>query len=80
MLNLWRETDSATLSFRLQILLACIFLAYIVGQYVQAWYRLRHIKGPFFASITTLWLLKKSMSGRVWLDFARVYEKYGGSL
>ena len=43
----------------------------------QSWYRLRHFKGPFIASLTRLWLVRCITGGRMHLDFQEVNQKYG---
>jgi hypothetical protein len=42
-----------------------------------AWYRLRHIKGPFLASFSKLWLIRTVSSGNMHWEYAKVCQKYG---
>ena len=58
-----------------------LILVFTVGAFlVQAfhsWYRLRHFKGPFLASLTRLWLVRHAAGGRMHLEFQEVNQKYG---
>lgn len=55
-----------------------VFLAALVAADVyRSWYRLRHIKGPFSASLSKLWLIRRTAGGRMHLDFRDVCQKYG---
>ncbi|TGJ81716.1 hypothetical protein E0Z10_g7051 [Xylaria hypoxylon] len=42
-----------------------------------SWQRLRHIPGPFLASISSLWMVKKSLSGTFHQHLHHVAEVYG---
>lgn len=46
-------------------------------QSFRSWYRLRHFKGPLFASLSRFWLARHVAGGTMHLDFQRVNEKYG---
>lgn len=63
------------------ILLPCVALALVaLGIYeFRSWYRLRHIPGPFLASISGAWMVKKALSGRFHEHLKEVSEKYGMS-
>jgi hypothetical protein len=52
-------------------------VALLVGQSVYAWYRLRHIKGPWHAGWSRLWLINSVASGNMHWKYAQVCEKYG---
>jgi hypothetical protein len=52
-------------------------VALLVGQSVCAWYRLRHIKGPWHAGWSQLWLINSVASGNMHWKYAQVCEKYG---
>jgi hypothetical protein len=41
------------------------------------YYRLRHIKGPFLASISKWWLIQTVSGTQAYLDFWDVNERYG---
>lgn len=57
-----------------------VILTYFVLQRVRVWYRLRHIKGPFWAAFTDFWLISSQWSGRNYLELAKVCDKYGQCL
>lgn len=57
--------------------LIVLSISLIIAQYFYTWYHLRHIKGPFLASLSKLWLIRKVSGGRMHLDFQEVCEKYG---
>lgn len=44
---------------------------------IYAWYRLRHIKGPFWAAFSRWWLVRHVSGGTMHLDLYEVNEKYG---
>jgi hypothetical protein len=52
-------------------------VALLVGQSIYAWYRLRHIKGPWHAGWSQLWLIDSVASGNMHWKYAQVCEKYG---
>jgi hypothetical protein len=52
-------------------------IVYTAVQRIRGWYRLRHIKGPVWAAFTDFWLIKSTWSGRMYLELARVCDKYG---
>ena len=58
------------------LILVCFTGLYIL-QTFRTWYRLRHFKGPIFASLSRLWLARHVAGGRMHLDFQEVNEKYG---
>lgn len=41
------------------------------------WYRLSHIKGPFWASFSSLWILNVVLGGSSPTIFKEVTDKYG---
>lgn len=53
-----------------------IFLWYAISTAVS-WYRLRHIPGPFLASISNLWMIRASISTRLSDVFEEVGRDYG---
>lgn len=62
--------------------LSVFFIAlfsYIVGSTFYNWYRLRHIKGPWLASVSKSWLVWCTLAGNFHQDFSDVCEKYGTS-
>jgi hypothetical protein len=62
-----------------QVALGAAFLTllwYIVRS-VQAWYKLRHIQGPFLASFSYVWGTSVAFTGRIDRIFGAEQEKYG---
>lgn len=57
--------------------LPSIAAAFLIGQYFWGWFRLRHIKGPLWASVTDLWLIRKTWRGETFEELSRVCEAYG---
>lgn len=53
-----------------------LFTAAILHR-IYIWYRLSHVPGPKWASVSKLWLLRTLARGRVGMDYADVCEKYG---
>jgi hypothetical protein len=52
-------------------------LGLIAAHTFYSWHRLRHIKGPFLASISKLWLARAVSGGKMHLEFAAACQKYG---
>ncbi|KAK0654821.1 cytochrome P450 [Cercophora newfieldiana] len=52
------------------------FLLYYVASSFAAWYRLRHIPGPFLASFSYLWLMRNNFLGISSTQLVRI-KKYG---
>lgn len=50
---------------------------FLVVHHARLWYSLRHVPGPFLASISDLWMLRVTLSGHMWREFGGVCEKYG---
>jgi hypothetical protein len=42
-----------------------------------SWYRMRHIPGPFLASVSVYWMLKKAFGGNYHVDLHNLALKYG---
>jgi hypothetical protein len=57
-----------------------LVLVSLVGLFLlqkfRDWYRLRHFKGPFVASLSRLWLTRCVAGGTMHLDFLDVNRKY----
>ena len=65
-------------NWKLLVSTILVLIVILVGvQTFQAWYRLRHIKGPFLASFSKLWLIRTVSSGNMHWEFQRVCQKYG---
>jgi hypothetical protein len=51
--------------------------AALIARTFQSWYRLRHIPGPFAASLSIWWLLSRTVAGRSDRDLQEACGKYG---
>lgn len=49
----------------------------IVTSYAKTWYRLRQFHGPWFASISYLWVAAVAVSGRMNFKYTEINRKYG---
>ncbi|KAI1104502.1 cytochrome P450 [Jackrogersella minutella] len=56
--------------------LAGLFIVWYATTAFKAWYRLRHIPGPFLASFSYLWMMKSILLGTLDKDFSEL-RKYG---
>ncbi|KAI2778425.1 cytochrome P450 monooxygenase [Daldinia loculata] len=56
--------------------LASLLSLWFIITTTMAWYRLRHIPGPFFASLSHLWVAKSILFGTLQKDFSGL-PKYG---
>lgn len=64
-------------SINLYILLPFLALTYLTVTTFLSWYRLRHIPGPFLASLSYLWIARIAAGGRqfwVYRDMPRQYQ------
>jgi hypothetical protein len=61
-----------------QLLLALILLE--VGRRFYSWYRLSHIPGPKYASVSRLWMIRHTLSGKLNLALKDATDKYGSIL
>jgi hypothetical protein len=52
-------------------------IAILAIKWFHSWYRLRHIPGPFLASLSIVWLLRRTVAGRLDLDLQEVSREYG---
>lgn len=59
------------------LLIGAAILAWYLGSSIVAWYRLRHIPGPFWASVSNLWIIRTASSGRGASIFEEMGRKYG---
>ncbi|KAL2108140.1 hypothetical protein VUR80DRAFT_4184 [Thermomyces stellatus] len=53
-----------------------LVILYVISS-ILSWYRLRHIKGPFLASFSYLWIMCSTATGRQSEQFRAVIDKYG---
>ena len=58
-------------------LLTCVALLLVVLQLSRTWFRLRHIPGPFFASVTNFQRVQWVTTKRAHLILQDMHEKYG---
>lgn len=59
--------------------IGCLTLWYITSSII-AWYRLRHISGPFLASFSYLWIARVTNSGKQYEIYRDLYKDYDSSL
>jgi hypothetical protein len=57
--------------------LIVLLLGYVGMDMFRSWHRLSHIKGPFSAGFSKIWLVRKVLTGRMHFEFAEVSQKYG---
>ena len=53
--------------------LICIYVAYSIA----SWYRLSHVPGPFWATLTKFWLIREAFLGRQPTTLKDVTNQYG---
>lgn len=75
MMSEHRKLDMA-FPFVLWVVLHVTFVYYALN-IVHSWYRLRTVPGPFFASISYLWILWKASSGQSADLYPELGKKYG---
>ncbi|KAK4160369.1 putative cytochrome P450 E-class, group I [Cladorrhinum sp. PSN259] len=56
---------------------AGLLLAYLLVAQVAAFRRLQHIPGPAWAGRTSLWLIRRQLSGQLHRDLSELSKKYG---
>ncbi|CZR54663.1 related to pisatin demethylase (cytochrome P450) [Phialocephala subalpina] len=70
--------NNAVVGWKTLLLSTLSLLAILaVAQIFSAWYRLRHIKGPWSAGFSKLWLLRHVGGPTMHTDLAEVCSKYG---
>ncbi|PVH79035.1 pisatin demethylase [Cadophora sp. DSE1049] len=65
--------NAATIAASLVFLGLLLFIT----ERFRAWYRLRHVRGPFWAGFSKLWLIRAVSSGNMHWEFANVNRRYG---
>lgn len=71
------QIDLETIAFRSLVVLGIsIFLGFVVST-VVSWYRLRHIPGPWLASVSNIWIIRAATSERLNLVFEETGKAYG---
>lgn len=58
-------------------IVAGIVASVFVGGRFRSWYRLRHIKGPFWATMTDFWLIRRTYKGEIYSHLGQVCKDYG---
>ncbi|KAG4274462.1 hypothetical protein FPRO04_09420 [Fusarium proliferatum] len=56
---------------------ALAIIAWYIVSSIMAWYRLRHIPGPFLAKFSYLWLARLALSGKQYQAHLELNKKYG---
>lgn len=57
--------------------LPCVLLAWLIVSSFISWRRLRHVPGPFIASLTYLWVGMANYGGRTYWIWRDLHKKYG---
>ncbi|KAI9150680.1 Cytochrome P450 monooxygenase ABA1 [Paramyrothecium foliicola] len=71
-MELWQYASLLTLRN-----VGAVLVGLLLASYVKAWYRLRHIKGPFLASFSYLWIFRATAAEEQYDRYGAVFEKYG---
>jgi hypothetical protein len=58
-------------------IVAGVVASLFVGSRVRSWYRLRHIKGPFWAVLSDFWLIRRTYRGEIYSHLGMVCKEYG---
>lgn len=69
--------DLETLAFRSLLALGTSIFLGIAVSTVVSWYRLRHIPGPWLASVSNIWIIRAATSKRLSEAFEEVGRSYG---
>jgi len=62
---------------RLGVAAVLVLLSFWVARSARSWYRLRHVPGPAFASVSTAWMLRKLSTGQFHEHMCKVSDQYG---
>ncbi|KAK5657248.1 hypothetical protein OQA88_3307 [Cercophora sp. LCS_1] len=62
---------------RLAITISSIFILTLIIREFQSWYRLRHVPGPFWNSLTNLPLARLAGKGRISFELDEIQTEYG---
>ncbi|KAI1081221.1 cytochrome P450 [Whalleya microplaca] len=71
------QLDGVLSSSLLVPILAGLFGLGVLYSYISAWYRLRHVDGPWLASWTYLYMLRITLSHRQSARYRAINQKYG---
>jgi hypothetical protein len=69
----WRSLSSLALITGIASTATVLFVA----DTVRTWYRLSHVPGPFWASISKFWMVRQSLKGQQPYAIQELNEKYG---
>lgn len=72
-------TVSGVVGSKSLYLIPFTLLVLFVVSRVKAWWRLRHFKGPWLASFSSLPMAKIAMSGKMYATYTEINKKYGNS-
>lgn len=48
-----------------------------LADWLRVWYRLSHVPGPFWASLSKYWMVRESLKGQQPYAIQKANEKYG---
>ncbi|KEY70331.1 hypothetical protein S7711_06807 [Stachybotrys chartarum IBT 7711] len=68
---------SPLLGSRLWLAVASLAGAYLAVSPIVSWYRLRHIRGPWTAAWSSLWLLKRTSNSTLFEELGDACDQYG---
>ncbi|KAH8780172.1 BcABA1, cytochrome P450 monooxygenase [Diaporthe sp. PMI_573] len=71
------QIDLETVAFRSLLALGTSILLWFVISTVVAWYRLRHIPGPWLASVSNIWIIRAATSEKLNVVFEEAGKTYG---
>jgi hypothetical protein len=71
------QIDLETVAFRSLLALGTSILLWFVVSTVVAWYRLRHIPGPWLASVSNIWIIRAATSEKLNVVFEEAGKTYG---
>lgn len=66
-----------TITSQSSLFIGSVIFLWLSVATLTAWYRLRHIPGPWIASISNLWIIKASTSKKLAEVFEKAGDKYG---
>jgi len=58
------------------VILGTLGVVYLAHRF-YIWYRLSHVPGPFWASISKFWMVREALKGRQPFSFHEVSKRYG---
>lgn len=65
------------IAFRSLLVFGTSIVVWVVASTVISWYRLRHIPGPWLASISNLWIIRAATSTRLSDAFGEAGKRFG---